>query len=101
MKKLITLILIFLVLTACESKPFTGYIVAKEYVEGHMCHDEDYQHYVEAYVPVVPHVPPVHHHEWQESEFIIYVANRYQVNEYNVDSLDFYNYNLLDKVTFE
>jgi hypothetical protein len=33
MKKLITLTLIFLVLTACESKPFTGYIVAKEYVE--------------------------------------------------------------------
>jgi hypothetical protein len=98
--KVIFAIAISILLVACESSPFTGYIVAKEYIEGHMCHDENYEHFEEAIVVVPPHVNS-HHHEWQESEFIIHVANKNEVRHIHVDSLDFLNYKLLDKVTFE
>lgn len=66
MKTLIILCVICL-LYSCKHKPFTGYIVGKEYIQGHMCHDENYEHVVEATV-IVPHpVVHTHHHKWQDS----------------------------------
>ncbi len=101
MGKILIVCLLIILVTSCESKPFTGYIVAKEYIEGHMCHDEDYSHVVEAgyvHVPHVHHAP--HHHEWRDSEFILHVANKDEVRPVQVDSLEFYKHKLLDKVTF-
>jgi len=101
MKKILFMCLLFVLLTSCESKPFTGYIVAKEYVEGHMCHDEDYSHVVEAgyvHTPHVHHAP--HHHKWRDSEFILHIANKDEVRPVQVDSVYFYKHKLLDKVTF-
>lgn len=88
-------------LTSCDSKPFKGYVVGKEYISGHMCHSEP-KKTVEAIV-VVPHpvvVPPPHHHEWIKATFTLYVANRYEVRQYFVDSLKFQRTKMLDKVTF-
>lgn len=88
--------------TACsENKPFTGYVVAKEYVEGHMCHSE-YKHTVKAYVPVhVPHVPPPHHHHYENAQFILHVANRYEVRPFHVDTFKFTRVQMLDKITLK
>jgi hypothetical protein len=89
-----------LFILSCEIKPFTGYIVAKEYVEGHMCHDDDYYHTVESSFVIAPHVPHTpHHHTWQEAKFIIYVANKDDVRPIHVDSLAFIEYKITDKVT--
>lgn len=99
MKGLI-LFLALVSLTSCEFKPFTGYIVCKEYTPGHMCHDEvpTYSEASLLYVHVPPHVH-THHHTWQESSFIIYVANKNAVRSFSVDSLSFTKYKLLQKVT--
>ena len=102
MKRLYITLSLFILFTACESKPFTGYIVAKEYVEGHMCHDEDYSHVVEAGYVHTPHVHRTpHHHKWTDSEFILHVANKDEVRHINVDSIYFYKHKLLDRVTFK
>ena len=101
MRKILFICLLFVLLTSCESKPFTGYIVAKEYIAGHMCHDNNYEHTVEeAYVHVPVRPIHVHHHTWQEPEFILHVANKDEVRHIHVDSTDFYEYKLLEKVTF-
>lgn len=86
---------------SCESKPFTGYVVAKEYIQGHMCHDENYRHVVEATVVHVPHVPHTHHHKWQDSEFILHIANKDDLRHVHVDSLTFHKYSVTDKITIK
>lgn len=90
-----------MLLASCDDKPFKGYVVGKEYVSGHMCHSEPKQT-VEATV-IAPHpviVAHPHHHHWVEATFTVYVANRYEVRQYNVDSLKFQRIKMLDKVTF-
>jgi len=103
--KYLVLALIILLISSCESKnePFIGYIVAKEYIQGHMCHDDNFKHVVEAGFVHVPHVPHVHHHKhkWQRSQFIIYVANRYEVKPFHIDSLLYNIHNVTDKVTIK
>lgn len=88
-----------MLLFSCESKPFKGYVVGKEYIEGHMCHDENYKHIKQAVV-VVPHVQPQHHHEWQESEFILHVANSYDLRHIHVDSLLYHKTKIGENLTF-
>lgn len=90
--------IMFCLLCSCDNKPFTGYVVGKEYIQGHMCHDENYDHVVEAaYI----HVPHTHHHKWQDSEFILHVANHKELRHIHVDSITFENYKLLELVTFK
>ena len=89
-----------LFLYSCEEKPFTGYIVGKEYIEGHMCHDEGYEHTLQATVVHVPHVH-VHHHKWQNSEFILHVANYKELRHIHVDSLTFANHKMLEEITLK
>ncbi len=95
MKKVLILS-ISLLLFACSSEPFTGYVVAKEYIEGHMCHSE-HKHTVKAIVHV-PHVQ--HHHSYQQAQFILHVANRHEVRAYHVDTFKFNRVKMLDKITF-
>jgi hypothetical protein len=93
------LILTLFLFASCESKPFTGYIVAKEYIQGHMCHDEDHKHVVEAGYVHVPHIPHSHHHKWQSSEFILHVANKDDLRHMHVDSITYYSHRVTDKIT--
>lgn len=99
MKNLI-LILSFILLVSCENKPFTGYVVGKEYIEGHMCHDEGYNHVVQAAVIVPPHVH-THHHRWEDSQFILHVANYQELRHIKVDSSTYVNSKMLELKTFK
>lgn len=102
MKKIL-LALPLALIYSCENKPFTGYVVAKEYISGHYCHSEPETHEIqEAGVHVPIHTtPPPHHHVWEESQFLIHVANKDNVRAFEVDSIDFPKYKILQKVTFK
>ena len=102
MKKIL-LALPLLLIYSCENKPFSGYVVAKEYISGHHCCSEPKTHSIQeavTHVPVRP-IPNQHHHVWQESQFIIHVANKDDVRAFEVDSIDFPKYKILQKVTFK
>jgi len=71
-------------LSGCDPEPFHGYLVAKEYTPGHMCHDGT-RTYSYAYVPVVV----VHHHVWKYPEWNWFIANRSGVRCVRVDSATF------------
>lgn len=95
------------ILVSCSSKPFTGRIVEKEYIEGHRCHTSGYTEIQEAsLLPsiIVPHVPVVahpHHHAWVRANVTIWVANRYEVKSFSVDTTSYNKWILGSKVTFK
>lgn len=102
MKKLL-IIPLLLLLISCENKPFTGYVIGKEYIQGHMCCSDGYKHIVQASPIIVPHPVPIkHHHSFEKSKFIISVANKYRgVCDFNVDSIRYKNYKLGQRITIK
>lgn len=98
MKKLLYFLTITILLS-CTSQPFTGRIVGKEYTAGHMCHSEDYVEKYEA--AVIPVVVARHHHKWENAKFTIWVANRYDLRSYNVDTTSFNKWVMGAKVTMK
>lgn len=103
MKKSLTLILISFLFLSCKhsNNQFTGYVVHKEYLEGHMCHSEFKEiQQADLSIVIVPrtHVA-THSHSWQESQFNIYVANKNYVRCFPADSLKWLKYQLGKKVT--
>ena len=103
MKKVILFSLIFILFACSEDKPrpFTGYVVAKNYEEGHMCHSE-YKNYIESSIPLFTHIHhhKVHHHHYVEPVFTLHIANKDELKHINVDSLTYTRSNVLDKLTF-
>jgi len=102
MKKVILFSLMFILFACSEDKPkpFTGYVVAKNYEEGHMCHSE-YKNYLESSIPLFTHIHHhVHHHHYVEPVFTLHIANKDELRHVNVDSLTYINSNVLDKMTF-
>ena len=102
MKKIL-FILLAIILTSCKNE-IQGYIVCKEYTPSHMCHS-DHPTYTETSVgnavivhPYVPH--NTHHHSEQESEWVIYVANKNRVATIHVDSLKYIDLKVTDKVYY-
>lgn len=87
MKKFILVFSLLAALSSCETKPFKGFLVCKEYVPGHM-DDEHAKTVQEAYVPI-----PVHmfqdEPEYVPSVWYFYVANKDGVRRFNVDSLTY------------
>ena len=79
-KKLFISISLLAILAGCNPKPFKGFLVCKEYVPGHM-DDEHAKTVQEAYV-YVPFIPI-------PSEWHFYVANKYGVRDFKVDSLTY------------
>lgn len=101
-KKMIRTILaigLLAMLVGCEPKPFKGMIVCKEYIKGHM--DNEEAHVVEeaTIVPRVHYVPP-HRHvpQFMPSEWKLYVANKYAVREFSVDSITYTKHHVGEKI---
>lgn len=101
MKKLLLGLLLALGVASCTSKPFTGRVVEKEYIAGHMCHTDGYAEKFQAGV-IVPHVAVhTHHHSWQSATVTVWVANRYDLRSFSVDTLSYDNWVVGSKVTFK
>ena len=98
---LILIVVILGVYTSNPDKEFTGHIVAREYTPGHMCHSES-KIYSLSFVHV-PHTSTrtTHHHKWEKSKFIWFVANKNEVRNFYVDSLLFYTRKCGEKVTMK
>ena len=97
MKKTIVLMALIALLTSCESQPFTGFLVCKEYIKHHMSNERPkvIQQAV-VHVPVFPrrskpkHVP---------SEWRFYVANKYGTRFFKVDSMTYQRFKVGDRIT--
>lgn len=105
MHKLFYILIMSLALTACNDteESFVGYVVGREYVAEHMCHDDEstYQTISEAGFVHVPHTTPhVHHHQLVEAEWTLWVANKEEVRRFNVTKETYETSPMLDKVIF-
>lgn len=97
MKKFILVFSLLVVLSSCETKPFKGFLVCKEYVPGHM-DDEHAKTVQEAYV-YVPIVPMRRHEpEYVPSEWHFYVANKHGVRVFSVDSLTYTRHKVGERI---
>lgn len=96
-KKLIISISLLTILAGCNPKPFKGFLVCKEFIPGHM--DDEYAKTVQeayVYVPIVHkmrHVP-----EYIPSEWHFYVANKYGVRDFKVDSLTYLRHKVGERI---
>lgn len=98
-RKVILAIVLLAVLASCESKPFKGIIVCKEYVKTHMSNEE--AHVVEeaAFVPRAHYVPrPRRVPQLVPSEWKLYVANKYTVREFIVDSVTYTKHHVGERI---
>lgn len=101
-KKLFISISLLAILAGCNPKPFKGFLVCKEYIPGHM-DDEHAKTVQEAYVPVpVPVVYPRRHEpEYIPSEWHFYVANKYGVRDFRVDSLTYLRHKVGERIVMD
>lgn len=102
MKKVLFCLLCLAIFSGCDPDPFTGYVVCKEYIPGHMDDKKvnPIQHAV--VIPVRPVVHPHRHKpEWIKNRWIVYVANKSAVKPFDVDSLYFTNVRLGQKITMK
>ena len=103
-KKMIRTILaigLLAVLVGCEPKPFKGFIVCKEYVKAHM--DNEDAHVVEeaAFVPRVFYPHHIHMPQLVPSEWKFYVANKYAVRVFYVDSVTYTKHHIGEKIVMK
>lgn len=104
-KKMIRTILaiaLLAVLVGCEPRPFKGIIVCKEYVKAHM--DNEDAHVVEeaTFVPRVHYVPhPRRVPQLVPSEWKFYVANKYSVRVFSVDSVTYTKHHIGEKIVMK
>lgn len=104
MKKVVFLFALLL-LTACNSAPIKGFVVAKVWIKGHM--DNERGKEVEEASVIIPVVSPYcyyllfHHHEpeYVPSKFTLFVANKRRVHEVNVDSLTYMKTKVGQRIT--
>ena len=89
------------VLVGCEPKPFKGIIVYKEYIKAHM--DNEEAHVVEeaAFVPRVFYPHHMHVPKLVPSEWKFYVASKYAVREFSVDSLTYTRHRVGERITMK
>nr|DAF03170.1 MAG TPA: protein of unknown function (DUF4969) [Caudoviricetes sp.] len=79
-RKVTLAIALLAVLASCESKPFKGIIVCKEYVKAH-------------YVRRPKQAPQLSPSEWK-----FYVANKYAVREFSVDSITYTKHHVGERI---
>lgn len=89
------------VLVGCEPKPFKGIIVCKEYVKAHM--DNEEAHIVEeaTFVPRVHYPHRMHVPQLVPSEWKFYVANKYAVRVFYVDSITYTIHHVGEKIVMK
>lgn len=97
MNKIFLTFILLTVLSACNPKPFRGFLVCKEYIRGHM-DDVSVNPIQEAYVSVPVVVPRSHTPEYIPSEWIFYVANKDGVLRFNVDSLTYIKHRVGERI---
>lgn len=97
MKKFILVFSLLAALSSCETKPFKGFLVCKEYVPGHMDYEQPYiQQEAYVYVLIVPlrrHVP-----KYVPSVWYFYVANKDGVGQFKVDSLTYTRHKVGERI---
>lgn len=99
MIRTILAIVLLIMLVGCEPRPFKGIIVCKEYVKAHMSNEE--AHVVEEamfaprahYVPRPRRVPQLVPSEWK-----FYVANKYAVRVFYVDSVTYTKHHVGERI---
>ena len=96
-KKLFILISLLAVLGSCKNQPFKGFLVCKEFIPGHM-DDKHVQSVQEAYVYVPIVHPRRHEPEYIPSEWHFYVANKYGVRDFKVDSLTYLRHKVGERI---
>ena len=90
------------VIAGCEPKPFKGIIVCKEYVKAQM--DNEEAHIVEGatFVPRVHYVPRLRHMpQLVPSEWKFYVANKYAVRVFSVDSITYTKHHVGERIVMK
>nr|DAM65297.1 MAG TPA: Prokaryotic membrane lipoprotein lipid attachment site [Caudoviricetes sp.] len=97
MKKIILAFSLLAVLSGCKTKPFKGFLVCKEYIPGHM-DDKQPKSIQEAYVYVPVVHPRTHEPEYVPSEWHFYVANKYGVRDFQVDSLTYLRHKVGERI---
>jgi hypothetical protein len=97
MKAINLLFLLSLLILGSCNEPFTGYVVCKEYIPLHM--DDEQPKSVQEAIVYVPVVTPKHTPELIKSKFILYIANKNCVIEYEVDSITFIHTKICQKLT--
>ena len=96
MNKIILVIGLLCLLVGCEPKPFKGIIVCKEYVRAHMDNEEAHVAEEAAFVPHRMHVPQLVPSEWK-----LYVANKYAIRVFYVDSITYTKHHIGEKIVMK
>ena len=101
MNKIILVIGLLCLLVGCEPKPFKGIIVCKEYVKAHM--DNEEAHVVEeaTFVPRVHYPHRMHVQQLVQSEWKFYVANKYTIRVFYVDSVTYTKHHIGEKIVMK
>jgi hypothetical protein len=95
MRKVLSMFLL-LAVVACEERKIEGYIVYKEYMPRHMCHDDTEPVVEAAYV----HVPHNNHvHTEQEPTWTLYVGNEQGTTTVDVTENCYNGFKVTDKVS--
>lgn len=97
MKKLLISVTLLLALAGCETRPFKGFLVCKEYIPGHM-DNEDAKSVQEAYVYIPVFRAHRHVPKYIPSEWHFYVANRDGVRDFQVDSLTYTRHKVGERI---
>ena len=87
---------LLLAVVACEERKIEGYIVYKEYMPRHMCHD-DTEPVVEAGYVHVPNT--AHHHTEQKPTWTLYVGNVNGTTTVDVTENCYNSFKVTDKVS--
>lgn len=99
MNKIILVIGLLCLLVGCEPKPFKGIIVCKEYVKAHMDNEEAHAVEEATFVPRVHYVPrPRHVPQLVPSEWKFYVANKYSIRVFSVDSVTYIKHHIGERI---
>ena len=87
------------VIVGCEPKPFKGIIVCKEYVKAQMDNEEAHAVEEATFVPRVHYVPrPRRVPQLVPSEGKFYVANKYALREFIVDSITYTKHHVGERI---
>jgi hypothetical protein len=102
MKKVYFILLCLAIFSGCNPDPFTGYVVCKEYIPGHMDNKKVKPVLQAVIIPVTPGAHSRKHRpKWVKSRWVVYAANKSVVRAFSVDSLYFTNVCLGQKITIK
>lgn len=90
---------LLLAVVACEERKIKGYIVYKEYMPRHMCHDNTEPVVEAGFTPIVVPHNHIHHHTEQEPTWTLYVGNINGTTTVDVTENCYNSFKVTDKVS--